>query len=145
MGERALYLGQAHDAPDPADPYAFATADRVDALEKLLVLCSHFQATGGAAASAGEECRRITDQKERRVVKLKNRLLRCCWVLRLLQHKVAPAGSAGVWSLLGFAPSPPEHCPPWQAELKRRCEEQRAASEEHAPAAVAAKELERAL
>ena len=37
LEERALYLGQAHDAPDLADANAFATADNVQALEKLRI------------------------------------------------------------------------------------------------------------
>jgi SNF2 family DNA or RNA helicase len=45
--ERALYLGQAHDAPDLSSSGAFDTAERVQALQRLLKLCSHFQGGGG--------------------------------------------------------------------------------------------------
>ena len=46
---------------------AFATEDGTKAIEKLLKLCSHFQATGEGIASAKEECHRIGEQKERQV------------------------------------------------------------------------------
>ncbi|CAE8736565.1 unnamed protein product [Polarella glacialis] len=85
--ERVLYLGQAHDAPDFASPEAFDTEENVRALERLLKLCSHFQVGGGeAASSAKEECERISDQKERRVVRARNQLRRCCRVIRLLEQ-----------------------------------------------------------
>lgn len=86
--ERALYLGQAHDAPDMSSEDAFATDANRQSLERLLKLCSHFQAVGDTTSSAKEECSRIGEQKERRLVKARNQLKRCARVLHLLQAKL---------------------------------------------------------
>lgn len=87
--ERALYLGQAHEAPDVNSPEAFSSQDSIKALEKLLKLCSHFQAGGGEVSSnAKEECVRIGEQKERRVLKARNQLVRCSRVIAMLQRKL---------------------------------------------------------
>merc|ERR1719476_916567 len=67
--ERALYLGQTHDAPDLSAPDAFSHEDKTQSLERLLKLCSHFQANGDNAGSAREECDRIGEQKEKRLVR----------------------------------------------------------------------------
>jgi len=85
MAERALYLGQAHDAPDVSDPEAFQSEASTQALERLLKLCSHFQAAGDNVASAKEECERIGEQKERRLAKARNQVSRCCRVQLLLE------------------------------------------------------------
>eukprot|EP00930_Biecheleria_cincta_P032620 TRINITY_DN22621_c0_g1_i1.p1 TRINITY_DN22621_c0_g1~~TRINITY_DN22621_c0_g1_i1.p1 ORF type:complete len:1349 (+),score=265.47 TRINITY_DN22621_c0_g1_i1:55-4101(+) len=88
--ERALYLGQAHDAPEFGSAGAFENEEKVRALERLLKLCSHFQAGGGDnAVNAQEECERISDQKERRVVRARNQIRRCCRVILLLDQKLA--------------------------------------------------------
>lgn len=97
MAERALYLGQAHEAPDLSDPNAFQTDVGVQALERLLKLCSHFQANGDHVASAKEECVRIGEQKERRVVKARYQVQRCCRAQLLLEAlllRSRPPGSA---------------------------------------------------
>ncbi|CAK0824894.1 unnamed protein product, partial [Prorocentrum cordatum] len=87
--ERALYLGQAHDAPDLSSGEAFSTPERVQALQQLLKLCSHFRAGGGESAeSAADECRRIGAQKERRSARAAQALERCCLVLLLLEGKL---------------------------------------------------------
>jgi len=87
--ERALYLGQAHDAPEFGSAGAFDNDENVKALERLLKLCSHFQVGGGDnVISAQEECERISDQKERRVVRARNQLRRCCRVILLLEQKL---------------------------------------------------------
>jgi len=102
--ERALYLGQAHDAPDFSSGTAFDNEEGVKALEKLLKLCSHFQAGGGeTTGNAKEECVRLIDAKERRLVRARNQLCRCCRVMALLQQKMAKlkkpqADQAKKWS-----------------------------------------------
>jgi len=85
--ERALYLGQAHEAPDYNGDDAFRSEENVSALERLLKLCSHFQ-VGGAdeIQNANEECGRISDQKERRLVRARNQVRRCARVIILLQR-----------------------------------------------------------
>ncbi|CAE7384450.1 DNA repair protein rad5 [Symbiodinium microadriaticum] len=101
--ERALYLGQAHEAPDfqSMRAAAFQSQEAVSALERLLKLCSHFQVGGGSeVGSAHQECERIYDQKGRRVVRARNQMSRCCRVLALLQHlvpKSAKAKQAKAW------------------------------------------------
>jgi len=85
--ERALYLGQAHDAPGLDSQDAFTNDAHVQALERLLKLCSHFQAAGENMKSAKEECNRIGEQKERRAVKAENQLLRCAIVIAILEEK----------------------------------------------------------
>merc|ERR1719359_202787 len=64
--EMAIYLGQAHDAPDLDSADAFSD-DNKKALENLLKLCTHFQAAGGRSASqsAEEECYRIRERKDK--------------------------------------------------------------------------------
>lgn len=89
--ERVLYLGQAHDAPDLHSEDAFKTEENVKALERLLKLCSHFQAAGDNVANAKEECHRIGEQKERRVVRARNQVHRCCYVIALLEKKLKDA------------------------------------------------------
>lgn len=49
--ERALYLVQAREAPDPCSPEAFTHEASKLALERLLKLCTHFQTVGGDMAS----------------------------------------------------------------------------------------------
>eukprot|EP00928_Gymnodinium_smaydae_P020505 TRINITY_DN17922_c0_g1_i1.p1 TRINITY_DN17922_c0_g1~~TRINITY_DN17922_c0_g1_i1.p1 ORF type:complete len:1327 (-),score=191.01 TRINITY_DN17922_c0_g1_i1:399-4379(-) len=95
--ERALYLGQAHDAPDLDDVNAFKTPDNVGALERLLRLCSHFQAGGGSehGSSARAECSRIGDQKERKLVRATNQVQRCCRVIVLLRRVFESLPGAG--------------------------------------------------
>lgn len=98
--ERALYLSQAHDAPDMASEDAFATEDNIRALERLLKLCSHFQATGdNNAVNATEECHRHGEQKERRLTRVRNQLARCARVLHLLSRllQAAPASLKDGW------------------------------------------------
>ena len=97
--ERALYLGQAHDAADPSREDAFATEEKLKALENLLKLCSHFQAVGRGVANAQKECHRIGAQKERRVVHARSRVARACQALLLLQVKGdrAAACHAAFW------------------------------------------------
>jgi hypothetical protein len=84
--ERALYLAQAHDAPDLSQEDAFSEHN-MKAIEKLLKLCSHFQAAVKGAANAEKECLRIGEQKQRRVVRACNRIAGTCHVLLLLQAK----------------------------------------------------------
>jgi len=133
--ERALYLGQAHDAPDPTSADAFATPQKVHSLERLLVLCSHFQVAGDITANATEECRRIGEMKQKRVVKARNQLFRGCWVLRLLGDKADQAS--------GEPQSGQEA--PWIQRLRKASEEFKASSAQDAPPALAAQELEEAL
>ncbi|CAK0809157.1 unnamed protein product, partial [Prorocentrum cordatum] len=105
--ERALYLGQVHDAPDLGSPEAFKTEESVRSLERLLKLCSHFQATGDKTGNALEECDRIEEQKERRVVRARNQLKRCHRVIVLLRARHAElAGREAV-----------EQRTSWRAEL----------------------------
>ncbi|CAE7233347.1 mus-41 [Symbiodinium sp. CCMP2456] len=107
--ERALYLGQAHEAPDfqsmrrglrdwgggSAPWHCDRAEDAVSALERLLKLCSHFQVGGGSeVGSAHQECERIYDQKGRRVVRARNQMSRCCRVLALLQHLLPKSAKA---------------------------------------------------
>merc|ERR1719265_1469228 len=87
--ERALYLGQAHDAPDMSSDSAFATEENRQALERLLKLCSHFQAAGDHVANAKEECLRVNDMKERNVVKLRNQIQRCARVIQIFKRKLS--------------------------------------------------------
>jgi len=70
--ERALYLGQAHDAPDLDDPASFSSESGMTALSKLVKLCSHFQAAGANYSSAKDECQRIGEQKTARAAKAQN-------------------------------------------------------------------------
>lgn len=93
--ERALYLGQAHDAPDISSEDAFKSDENVAALQRLLKLCSHFQAAGDRdrATNAREECHRIGEQKERRLVKAKNQISRCSRVIKLLENKLGLAAT----------------------------------------------------
>jgi len=86
--ERALYLGQAHDAPDMSSEDAFATESNRQSLERLLKLCSHFQAVGDHVSNAKEEVSRIGEQKEKRLVIARNQLHRCARVLKLLTDKL---------------------------------------------------------
>ena len=65
--ERALYLGHAHDAPDPTSPGTFTTEANTKAMETLLQLCSHFQARSDQGGNADKECQRIRQQKQRRI------------------------------------------------------------------------------
>ena len=98
--ERALYLGQAHDAPDLESDDAFATEDNIKALERLMKLCSHFQSGNAADGSrnAKEEVTRIGDQKERRVTRARNQIVRCARVLQLLDCFTPPQdGTARAW------------------------------------------------
>eukprot|EP00929_Paragymnodinium_shiwhaense_P033401 TRINITY_DN18348_c0_g2_i2.p1 TRINITY_DN18348_c0_g2~~TRINITY_DN18348_c0_g2_i2.p1 ORF type:complete len:1291 (+),score=319.95 TRINITY_DN18348_c0_g2_i2:100-3972(+) len=96
--ERVLYLGQAHDAPDLAtDQDALKDDGNMEALARLLKLCSHFQAVGDNVANAKEECARIGEQKEKRVVRASNQVFRCSFVIALLENKqksVAEAAAA---------------------------------------------------
>lgn len=88
--ERALYLGQAHEAPDFSSPLAFATPQGVQGLEQLLSLCSHFEAGASKRdrkACARTECIRVSELKERKVVEAKNRLKRCLHTICLLEVK----------------------------------------------------------
>ncbi|CAE7765005.1 mus-41 [Symbiodinium sp. CCMP2592] len=129
--ERALYLGQAHEAPDfqSMRAAAFQSQDAVSALERLLKLCSHFQVGGaGEVGSAHQECERIYDQKERRLVRARNQMRRCCRVLALLQHllpKSAKAKEAKAWQSLlekakeSFRVSAGEAAKPFCEELDR--------------------------
>lgn len=87
--ERALYLGQAHDAPALDSAEAFGNAEKKQALKNLLCLCSHFQAGGGDTTSAKAECGRISEQKEKRAAKAKKQVDACCFVLELLKRKSA--------------------------------------------------------
>jgi len=93
--ERALYLGQAHDTADFSE-IACATEEKRAGLERLLKLCSHFQAgRHESVGNATEECERIFDQKERRQVRARNQVRRCCRVMILLEQKLtAKAKSA---------------------------------------------------
>mmetsp|Transcript_1388 Transcript_1388/g.3013 ORF Transcript_1388/g.3013 Transcript_1388/m.3013 type:complete len:1237 (-) Transcript_1388:388-4098(-) len=87
--ERVLYLAQSHDAPDFAalGSGALESEDARQAVEKLLKLCSHFQAGGGeAAANAQDECLRIGEQKERQVSKAKRQVTTSFRVLTLLEE-----------------------------------------------------------
>ena len=87
--ERALYLGQAHEAPDYQGEEAFRSEENVSALERLLKLCSHFQVGGNEEIqNANEECGRISDQKERRLVRARNQVRRCARVIILLQQSL---------------------------------------------------------
>eukprot|EP00403_Amphidinium_massartii_P008858 CAMPEP_0178419576 /NCGR_PEP_ID=MMETSP0689_2-20121128/25683_1 /TAXON_ID=160604 /ORGANISM="Amphidinium massartii, Strain CS-259" /LENGTH=1241 /DNA_ID=CAMNT_0020041021 /DNA_START=17 /DNA_END=3742 /DNA_ORIENTATION=- len=63
--ERALYLGQAHDAPDFARLGAevFKSETTRLAVERLVKLCSHFQAAGDDTLNAKQECARIGELK----------------------------------------------------------------------------------
>lgn len=94
LEERALYLGQAHDAPDVNSPGAFESDSNTQALERLLKLCSHFQAIGDNAATAKEECERIGEQKERRLVRAKNQVSRCWRAIKVLNSMIE-AGKKG--------------------------------------------------
>lgn len=90
--ERALYLGQAHEAPDFADPGAFASQANITALERVLKLCSHFQVGGADVMSnAQDECERIGAQKERRVASARNQVIRVCRAMFLLERKLEEA------------------------------------------------------
>jgi len=60
---------------------------------KLLTLCSHFQASGDNSVNASEEVSRISEQKERRVVKAQNQVSRCARVLLLLDGKLSTKDS----------------------------------------------------
>ncbi|CAE7453839.1 Ttf2 [Symbiodinium natans] len=116
--ERALYLGQAHEAPDfhsmrralkensaeshekleCLHPKFLLAEETVAALERLLKLCSHFQVGGNdQVGSAHQECERIYDQKERRLVRARNQMKRCCRVLALLQHLLPKTAKAKAW------------------------------------------------
>lgn len=130
--ERALYLGQAHDAPDPTSPDAYDTPEKVSSLERLLVLCSHFQAGGvdGGVMDAKDECRRISESKKLRVVKAKNALSRACNILRVLGDKCGGT---------------PEDSPLQSERFKKAAADLRASCSEGAPPAVAAGVLEEAL
>merc|ERR1712096_39711 len=104
--ERALYLGQAHDAPDMHSPDTFATEENVRALERLLKQCSHFQAASSRSADAKEECHRIEEQKERQVVRARNQLERCWQALLLLdaKQKVEPNQDGSELEAVGWRP-----------------------------------------
>jgi SNF2 family DNA or RNA helicase len=92
--ERALYLGQAHDAPDMSRDDSFSSEANRQSLERLLKLCSHFQAVGDHVTSAKDECTRIGEQKEKRFVKASNQLQRCARVIHLLRGKLSDAGKS---------------------------------------------------
>jgi len=91
--ERALYLGQAHDAPDFNDAATFGDPERVKALEALLTLCSHFQTDGNGAANAKEECHRICEQKERRVAQARKQVARALPALLVVHAKLTPTAT----------------------------------------------------
>eukprot|EP00931_Biecheleriopsis_adriatica_P092385 TRINITY_DN66193_c0_g1_i1.p1 TRINITY_DN66193_c0_g1~~TRINITY_DN66193_c0_g1_i1.p1 ORF type:complete len:1171 (+),score=242.51 TRINITY_DN66193_c0_g1_i1:41-3514(+) len=74
--ERLLYLSQARDVGVVQSSEGL-TPGRNAAFERLVKLCSHFQAGVGNVANAEEECQRITNQKERRMVMAKNQVSRC--------------------------------------------------------------------
>mmetsp|Transcript_6976 Transcript_6976/g.15268 ORF Transcript_6976/g.15268 Transcript_6976/m.15268 type:complete len:1272 (+) Transcript_6976:48-3863(+) len=90
LAERALYLGQAHDAPDFAalGDAAFASEEGANAIEKLLKLCSHFQAVGDHVTNAKEECQRIGEQKEKQVTRARLQVERLSRLLHIMEHKV---------------------------------------------------------
>jgi len=99
--ERALYLGQAHDAPDFAalGAEAFASEEGAKAVERLLKLCSHFQAVGDHVTTAKEECQRIGEWKEKQVTRARNQVERLCRVLHIMEYKVksTKGAKAAAW------------------------------------------------
>jgi len=129
--ERALYLGQAHDAPDMEGADTFENPQSLQALEKLLKLCSHFQAQGDNSGNAKEEVLRIGEQKDKRVVKALNQLSRCARALFLLESKLpttAP-GTAGATTVQSS----------WRQTLAKTAEELAAEGDNAATAAEALK------
>mmetsp|Transcript_21147 Transcript_21147/g.59151 ORF Transcript_21147/g.59151 Transcript_21147/m.59151 type:complete len:1079 (-) Transcript_21147:12-3248(-) len=106
--EQALYLGEAHDAPELNwDVTGALTEGKAKAFERLLKLCSHF---GGALGSTPEaECERIREQKFRRRTQEKRTMARCCRVLQTLVEKVRDSANA--------ASAAPATDTSWRAEL----------------------------
>jgi hypothetical protein len=97
--ERALYLGQTRDAGVAPGAYSLdeeLDEDGFEAYKKLLKLCSHFQsgsAPKGGPNNAAEECRRIFELKERRVLEARNRVSRGLRAVALLEDKLASSPS----------------------------------------------------
>eukprot|EP00928_Gymnodinium_smaydae_P090680 TRINITY_DN7443_c0_g2_i1.p1 TRINITY_DN7443_c0_g2~~TRINITY_DN7443_c0_g2_i1.p1 ORF type:complete len:1719 (+),score=336.34 TRINITY_DN7443_c0_g2_i1:152-5308(+) len=133
--ERALYLGQAHDAPDIDSEDAFSTQENVQALERLLKLCTHFQAVGGHVGDAQTECKRIGEQKEKRVVKARNRLMHTSQIIRLLEIKVQQDPSSPR-DLTGSA---------WRSELQRMSDKMTAEGDAKSVPALAVQALRQAM
>lgn len=84
--ERALYLGEVHDTPEVNLQDEFLSPGKMQVVERLLKLCSHFQAGGGASSESAEvECARVGEEKSRRRAQEHRQLASCCRVLQILK------------------------------------------------------------
>jgi len=101
--EQALYLGEAHDAPDVNWEDHSMSDGKAKLLEHLLKLCSHYQAGGGSSVGLPEagapvgaqaECERVAANKARKAAQERRTLARCARVVQLLAEKVREDESA---------------------------------------------------
>jgi len=89
--EKALYLGEAHDAPDANWGDDFITETKLRALERKLKSCSHYQVVGSSslqAYTAQAECDRMVEEKKKRRANDKRTMARCSRLIQLLKEKV---------------------------------------------------------